>query len=277
MPDTHPSGDQIFPVRGDFATRAYVDQAGYRARYVPAREVIHRPRQTIGALAAQRAGYGGSAVPLAARPGAAVAPLRLGRHTTAVWLLALLRPGAATAALATSLAIVARHGTDRDARISQAEAHAREVELQAAADAKRVKLEAEAQATRAQQLGEAEAAATKARGLAEGEAVKAKGLAEADAIKARADALAANQEAVVAQQIAEQLPLIVGEAAKAFGSIGQLTVLNGAEGFGQMFSQVLGMGASAIPMLRGLLDQPAAENGAKGIASPKPKTEEREP
>jgi flotillin len=150
---------------------------------------------------------------------------------------------------------------ERDARISQAEAQAREVELRAAADAKRVKLEAEAQAARAQQLGEAEASATKARGLAEGEAVKAKGLAEADAIKARADALASNQEAVVAQQIAEQLPLIVGEAAKAFGSIGQLTVLNGAEGVGQMFSQVLGMGAAAIPMLRGLLDEPR-QNGA---------------
>ena len=33
MPDTHSSGDQVFPVRADFASRAYVDQAGYRARY----------------------------------------------------------------------------------------------------------------------------------------------------------------------------------------------------------------------------------------------------
>jgi acetyl-CoA synthetase len=33
MPDTHPSGDQLFPVRAEFASRAYVDQAGYRARY----------------------------------------------------------------------------------------------------------------------------------------------------------------------------------------------------------------------------------------------------
>ncbi len=33
MPDAHPSGDQLFPVRADFASRAYVDQAGYRARY----------------------------------------------------------------------------------------------------------------------------------------------------------------------------------------------------------------------------------------------------
>src|SRR5262249_28682996 len=92
-------------------------------------------------------------------------------------------------------------------------------------------------------------------------AVKARGLAEADAIKARADALAANQDAVIAQQIAEQLPQIVAEAAKAFGNIGQLTVLNGAEGVGQMFSQVLGMGAAAIPLLRGVLDQAPSTNG----------------
>jgi flotillin len=153
----------------------------------------------------------------------------------------------------------------RDARISQAEAQARETELAAAADATHIKLDAEANASRTRQLGEAEAASTKARGLAEGEAVKAKGLAEADAIKARADALASNQEAVIGQQIAEQLPQIVGEAAKAFGNIGQLTVLNGAEGIGQLFSQVLGMGATAIPMLRGLLDQTA--NGREARAA----------
>jgi flotillin len=160
---------------------------------------------------------------------------------------------------------------ERDARISQAEAHAREVELQAGADAKRVKLEAEAASTRAEQLGNAEAAATRARGLAEGDSVKARGLAEAEAIKARADALAANQDAVVAQQIAEQLPQIVAEAAKAFGNIGQLTVLNGAEGMGQMFSQVLGMGAAAIPLLRNVLEQTnGATSNGRGQETPAP-------
>jgi uncharacterized membrane protein YqiK len=150
---------------------------------------------------------------------------------------------------------------DRDARISQAEAKAREVELEAGADAKRTKLEAEANSERTRRIGEAEGEATRARGLAEGDAIKAKGLAEAEAIKARADALARNQEAVIGQQIAEQLPQIVGEAAKAFGNIGQLTVLNGAEGVGQLFSQVLGMGAAAIPMLRGMLDGNGGGNG----------------
>ena len=67
---------------------------------------------------------------------------------------------------------------------------------------------------------------------------------------------------------------MVGEAAKAFGSIGQLTVLNGAEGIGQLFSQVLGMGAAAVPMIRNLL----TENGARqegGEQAPEPKKEAR--
>ena len=68
---------------------------------------------------------------------------------------------------------------------------------------------------------------------------------------------------MIGQQIAEQLPAIVGEAAKAFGNIGNLTVLNGAEGMGQMFTQVLGMGAAAIPMLRDMLQ----ENGQGHTAS----------
>lgn len=75
---------------------------------------------------------------------------------------------------------------------------------------------------------------------------------------------------MIGQQIAEQLPQIVGEAAKAFSSIGQLTVLNGAEGIGELFSQVLGMGATAIPMLRGLLDQ--TSNGV----TPRPVSETKQ-
>src|ERR671923_363730 len=168
---------------------------------------------------------------------------------------------------------------ERDARIHKAEAEAREVELRAAANAQKVKIEADATAESTRKVGQAEGAALQARGAGEGEAVKAKGLAEAEAIRARAQALAQNQEAVIAQQIAEQLPQVVGEAAKAFGNIGQMTVLNGAEGIGQMFSQVLGMGAAAVPMIRNLL----TENGAAGprrqeseqAAEPKKETRSR--
>src|SRR5205814_9637410 len=102
-----------------------------------------------------------------------------------------------------------------------------------AAAGRRVTRGATAAAQRAKISGEAGARATGAKGRAEGEAVKAKGLAEADSIKARAEALAEHQEAVIGQQLAEQWPAIVEAAAKPFGSIDQLIVLNGAEGISE--------------------------------------------
>src|SRR5437868_14301537 len=56
---------------------------------------------------------------------------------------------------------------------------------------------------------------------------------KADAIKARADALAENQDAVIGQQLAERWPEIVEAAAKPFGGIDQLIVLNGAKGLSE--------------------------------------------
>ena len=94
---------------------------------------------------------------------------------------------------------------------------------------------------------EAEAAATEAKGLAEGEAVRAKGMAEAEAIKARADALAENQDAVIGQQLAENWPAIVEAAAKPFGGIDQLIVLNGAQGLSDALAQALSPGRGRPP------------------------------
>jgi uncharacterized membrane protein YqiK len=164
---------------------------------------------------------------------------------------------------------------ERDARISAAEARAREVELQAAADAQRVKLEADAAAERVRlsasaeaehvrldagarseqtkMIGEAEAAATKAKGMAEGDAVRAKGMAEAEAIKARAEALAENQDAVIGQQLAENWPAIVEAAAKPFGQIDQMIVLNGAQGLSEALAQALSQGITGLRLARGLL------------------------
>jgi flotillin len=124
----------------------------------------------------------------------------------------------------------------------------------AEAEAQKMKLLGDAQASADKARGEGEAAAIGARGEAEGAAARAKGLAEADAIKARAAALAENQDAVVAQQVAQNLPAIVEAAAKAFASIDQLTVVNGAEGMGELFNQVLAMGAAAIPAIRSVMD-----------------------
>ena len=167
---------------------------------------------------------------------------------------------------------------ERDARIAGAEAQAQEVELAAAAHAARVKLEAGAEAERVRMaagaeaehvrleagaqaeskraIGEAEAAATQAKGLAEGEAVRAKGMAVADSIKARADALAENQDAVIGQQLAEQWPAIVEAAAKPFGSVDQMIVLNGAQGLSEALASALSSGVAGLQMARSILSHP---------------------
>ena len=142
----------------------------------------------------------------------------------------------------------------------KAEADARRVELAAAADAKRVELAAIAQATQTREVGQAEADATKARGQAEGEAVRAKGLAEAEAIGKRAEALAAESEAVIGQQLAEKLPEIVAAAAGAFRNVDNLTVLNGAQGISEIMNQVVGQAGPTLALARQALG--AGRNGA---------------
>src|SRR2546423_735888 len=155
---------------------------------------------------------------------------------------------------------------ERDARIAQALADqaATEAELEADADAQRVKLAAGAEAEHVRvdasarseatrNIGQAEADAVQARGMAEGEAVRAKGMAEAEAIKARADALAENQDAVIGQQLAERWPEIVEAAAKPFGDIDQMIVLNGAQGLSETLAQALSQGVAGLQMARKVL------------------------
>jgi mycofactocin system glycosyltransferase len=96
--------------------------AGRRARYVPAREVLHAPRPDLRSFARQRFGYGASAPDLAARHGRLAAPLRVGRHTAAVWsAAAVFGPRGALAALAGSTALVASQGSDGPGRRPLAE------------------------------------------------------------------------------------------------------------------------------------------------------------
>ncbi|MEV4098510.1 SPFH domain-containing protein [Streptosporangium saharense] len=159
---------------------------------------------------------------------------------------------------------------ERDARIAQAEAEARETELRAVAQASQVKqaAAAEAESVRLRGLAAAEATkatglaaadAAKAKGLAEAEAAKAKGLAEAEAIRARSQALAENQEAVIAQQLAENWPQIVEAGAKAFGNVDHMVVLNGAQGIEEMLAKALTLGGTGLGLARSLLSM---NNGA---------------
>jgi flotillin len=173
----------------------------------------------------------------------------------------------------------------RDTRILEAEADSRRVKLTAEANAEQVRLQANADAERTKVMGLAEADATRARGQAEGEAtrakgeadgasIKAKGMAEADAIHARAEALAENQDAVIGQELASKWPEIVEAAAKPFGAIDQMIVLNGAEGLSQTLAQALGQGAAGLKLAREMLGSnagappPTAENGAARTEEP---------
>ena len=163
----------------------------------------------------------------------------------------------------------------RESKVHEAEAAAKETELRAGADAMRVRAaaEAEAAATRARGLaeaeatratGEADAAAAQARGLAGAESARAQGLAEAEAIKARAAALAENQEAVIAQQLAENWPAIVEAGAGAFAGVDHMVVLNGADGVEDMLAKALTMGGTGLGLARQLLSSMKQETSGAG-------------
>jgi uncharacterized membrane protein YqiK len=154
----------------------------------------------------------------------------------------------------------------REAHIHEAEANAREIELEATANAARVKLAAGADAERVKLQGEAEAAATQAKGRAEGDAIRNRGLAEAESIKARAEALDGHQDAIIGQQLAEKWPEIVEAAAKPFGSIDQMIVLNGAQGISDVLAQALSQGVAGLQLARRLLVDSPAEAAPNGTA-----------
>jgi flotillin len=146
-----------------------------------------------------------------------------------------------------------------------------EAEVRKPADAKayeRVTL-AEAERRAAVAKAQAEAEATKMTGQAQAEAARVKGLAEAAAIKARAEALAENQEAVIAQQLAEQWPEIVRAGAGVFGNVDNMVVLNGAEGVEDMLAKALTLGGTGLGVARQLLAGMNGQNAAGPSANGK--------
>jgi len=148
----------------------------------------------------------------------------------------------------------------RDVRIRQAEGEAQEVRLRAEAQAAATKIQAEAQAAATRMNGEAEGDAIRAKGIAEADAIRARMEAEADGIQRRAAALSQNQEAVIAQQIAEQLPEVVRAAASSFDHVGSFTVLNGAEGVTAALGSVIKQAGVLTQLARQALS-PVQSNG----------------
>ncbi len=155
------------------------------------------------------------------------------------------KPADAEAYRQTTLATAARdahiRGAEADAQEVKlrAEAAARQTEVAAEAQAKAIRLQAVAQSEAIRLTGQAEADATKAKGLAEADAIRARMEAEAAGIERRAAALSQNQEAVIAQQIAENLPEIVRAAASSFDHVDSFTVLNGAQGVTGAMAEVI--------------------------------------
>ena len=179
------------------------------------------------------------------------------------------KPADAKAYEQTTLATAAR-----DARISAAEAQARETELAAAAGAKRTRLEADAQAAATKAIGDADAHSVKVKGEAAAQATKAQGLAYAAGVKARAEALAENQEAVIGQTLAESWPAVVQAAAAPFGDVEHMVLLNGATGISEVLAQAVTQGAAGLGLVRSLLAQakatepePVSPNGQVSAAS----------
>lgn len=142
---------------------------------------------------------------------------------------------------------------NRETAIARAEAEAREVELRGQAQATATIATAEAEARQVELRGTAQAKATLATGEAEAESVRLKGLAEAAGIDARAKALAENQDAVIAQQIAERYPEIVKAGASALSNIDNLVVLNGADGMEDMLGKALTMGGAGLGLAQQLM------------------------
>jgi uncharacterized membrane protein YqiK len=163
----------------------------------------------------------------------------------------------------------------RNAAIAEAEARRAALIAQAEAEAEKARLTGEAEKARRSALadatrveGEAQASATRATGDAEASAIKARGMADAEAIERRAQALSTNSEAVIMQQIAENYPEIVANAAKAFDGIGNLQVLNGAAGMTEMLTSIIGQGLAGLGVVRSMLDGARSAGATAEPAAP---------
>jgi uncharacterized membrane protein YqiK len=148
------------------------------------------------------------------------------------------------------------------AEIEQAQATAGQAGPLAAAQAQREVLAAQTElAQRAAALRQQQLVAEVIK-PAEAEAERTRILARAEAERTRiqAEAAASNNRVALDQILIEQLPLIVEKA--AYGLAGaNVTVLNGADGVGQLAAGLVGQGLAILDSVRGSL------NGAAGDPS----------
>jgi uncharacterized membrane protein YqiK len=89
---------------------------------------------------------------------------------------------------------------------------------------------------------------------AEAERVRILAVADAERMKIQAEAAASHNRVALDRMLIDQLPEIVKQAAQGLSGA-NLTVLNGADGLGQIATGLVGQGLAIFESLRGGLDQ----------------------
>jgi flotillin len=110
---------------------------------------------------------------------------------------------------------------------------------------------------------------------AEADAERTRILAQADAEKMRiqAEAAASNDRVALDRMLIDQLPEIVKQAAQGLSGA-NLTVLNGADGLGEMATGLVGQGLAIFDSLRGGLGQHQSGDGSDRIGLNAPRKDQ---
>lgn len=148
-------------------------------------------------------------------------------------------------------AIAAEADGQKRQQITLAEAEQQRLMLVAEGEKQKLSLVAKGQAEKIRQEGMAEADIIKLKGQAEAEAIRAKGLAEAEAMEKKALAWEMYGKAAVTQLIVEQLPAIVGEAAKPLQNTEKIIIM-GEKGPSNLVGSVVDIAAQAPALVKSL-------------------------
>ena len=99
---------------------------------------------------------------------------------------------------------------------------------------------------------------------AEAERVRILAVADAEKMKIQVEAAASHNRVALDRMLIDQLPEIVKQAAQGLSGA-NLTVLNGAEGLGEMATGLVGQGLATFDSLRGGLGQHQSGDGSDQI------------
>jgi len=108
---------------------------------------------------------------------------------------------------------------------------------------------------------------------AEAERVRILAVADAEKMKIQAEAAASHNRVALDRMLIDQLPEIVKQAAQGLSGA-NLTVLNGADGLGEMATGLVGQGLAIFDSLRGGLGQHQSGDGSDQIGLNAPRNDQ---